>query len=200
MATPTAMKGLVGAAQANVRAEEESMDPVKLIASDGTEVILDRRAAMVSGTIKAMLAGPGAGAAPSLLLSRRSNVAMPTSQAISPRRSRARSSSRRSRGTSSRRSAHPRLLTGAPVRSSSAPKLSLSPRHRPHPGSPAIASILAVGPAPVPACAWSCLSSLGTFVADGAVLLLQAALHESPGHASRVQDRAGERVGAADGR
>ena len=47
------------------------MDPVKLIASDGTEVILDRRAAMVSGTIKAMLAGPGAGAAPSLLLSRR---------------------------------------------------------------------------------------------------------------------------------
>ena len=54
-----AMKGLVGAAQANVRAEEESMDPVKLIASDGTEVILDRRAAMVSGTIKAMLAGPG---------------------------------------------------------------------------------------------------------------------------------------------
>ena len=56
MAT-TAMKGLVGAAQANVRAEEESMDPVKLIASDGTEVILDRRAAMVSGTIKAMLSG-----------------------------------------------------------------------------------------------------------------------------------------------
>ena len=68
MATATAMKGLVGAAQANVRAEEESMDPVKLIASDGTEVILDRRAAMVSGTIKAMLAGPGASAAPSLLL------------------------------------------------------------------------------------------------------------------------------------
>ena len=67
MAT-TAMKGLVGAAQANVRAEEESMDPVKLIASDGTEVILDRRAAMVSGTIKAMLAGPGASAAPFLRL------------------------------------------------------------------------------------------------------------------------------------
>ena len=63
MATATAMKGLVGAAQANVRAEEESMDPVKLIASDGTEVILDRRAAMVSGTIKAMLSGPGASAA-----------------------------------------------------------------------------------------------------------------------------------------
>ena len=67
MAT-TAMKGLVGAAQANVRAEEESMDPVKLIASDGTEVILDRRAAMVSGTIKAMLSGPGASAAPFLRL------------------------------------------------------------------------------------------------------------------------------------
>ena len=67
MAT-TAMKGLVGAAQANVRAEEESMDPVKLIASDGTEVILDRRAAMVSGTIKAMLSGPGASVAPFLRL------------------------------------------------------------------------------------------------------------------------------------
>eukprot|EP00967_Tisochrysis_lutea_P136501 scaffold243557_cov31-Tisochrysis_lutea.AAC.2 len=36
------------------------MDPVKLIASDGSEIILDRRAAMVSGTIKSMLSGPGA--------------------------------------------------------------------------------------------------------------------------------------------
>jgi len=35
------------------------MDPVKLIASDGSEIILDRRAAMVSGTIKSMLSGPG---------------------------------------------------------------------------------------------------------------------------------------------
>merc|ERR1719284_2019303 len=36
-----------------------TMDPVKLIACDGSEIILDRRAAMVSGTIKSMLAGPG---------------------------------------------------------------------------------------------------------------------------------------------
>lgn len=36
------------------------MDPVKLIAADGSEIILDRRAAMVSGTIKSMLSGPGA--------------------------------------------------------------------------------------------------------------------------------------------
>jgi hypothetical protein len=35
------------------------MDPVKLIASDGSEIIIDRRAALVSGTIKSMLAGPG---------------------------------------------------------------------------------------------------------------------------------------------
>jgi len=40
------------------------MDPVKLIASDGTEIILDRQAAMVSGTIKSMLGGPGVGATP----------------------------------------------------------------------------------------------------------------------------------------
>ena len=36
------------------------MEPVTLIASDGSVIILDRRAAMVSGTIKSMLAGPGA--------------------------------------------------------------------------------------------------------------------------------------------
>lgn len=41
-----------------------AMDPVKLIASDGTEIILDRQAAMVSGTIKSMLGGPGVGATP----------------------------------------------------------------------------------------------------------------------------------------
>ena len=34
------------------------MDPVKLIAG-GSEIILDRRAANVSGTIKNMLSGPG---------------------------------------------------------------------------------------------------------------------------------------------
>ena len=35
------------------------MDPVKLIASDGSAIILDRRAAMLSGTIRSMLSGPG---------------------------------------------------------------------------------------------------------------------------------------------
>lgn len=46
-------------AQAAAAAAATPMDPVKLIASDGTEIILDRRAAMVSGTIKSMLSGPG---------------------------------------------------------------------------------------------------------------------------------------------
>ena len=50
---------VVRAAAASARAQS-SMDPVKLIASDGTEIIIDRRAALVSGTIKSMLAGPGA--------------------------------------------------------------------------------------------------------------------------------------------
>ena len=45
-------------------AKSAAMDPVKLIASDGTEIILDRQAAMVSGTIKSMLGGPGVGATP----------------------------------------------------------------------------------------------------------------------------------------
>ena len=44
------------------KAKSAAMDPVKLIASDGTEIILDRQAAMVSGTIKSMLGGPGVGA------------------------------------------------------------------------------------------------------------------------------------------
>jgi hypothetical protein len=62
MSEQPAFKNLVKGAQANAKQEssEEPMDPVKLVAADGTEVILDRRAAMVSGTIKAMLAGPGA--------------------------------------------------------------------------------------------------------------------------------------------
>ena len=38
---------------------EQAMDPVKIVAGDGTEIILDRKAALVSGTIKAMLAGAG---------------------------------------------------------------------------------------------------------------------------------------------
>ena len=193
------MKGLVGAAQANVRAEEESMDPVKLIASDGTEVILDRRAAMVSGTIKAMLAGPGASAAPSLLLSRRGLTLL-----CQPRRQFHRGAAGRDQVPGDL-GAHPREgpLTHAFLRERPFGHRQLLS----FPLAPAIAPTL--GPPPSPAsllsalpqwCAWSCLSSLGTFVADGAVLLLQAALHESPGHASRVQDRAGERVGAADGR
>jgi len=52
------MQNVVRAAAASARAQS-SMDPVKLIASDGSEIIIDRRAALVSGTIKSMLAGPG---------------------------------------------------------------------------------------------------------------------------------------------
>ena len=36
-----------------------SADTVKLISSEGHEFIVDRKAAMVSGTIKSMLGGPG---------------------------------------------------------------------------------------------------------------------------------------------
>eukprot|EP00310_Coccolithus_braarudii_P014909 CAMPEP_0183351192 /NCGR_PEP_ID=MMETSP0164_2-20130417/23416_1 /TAXON_ID=221442 /ORGANISM="Coccolithus pelagicus ssp braarudi, Strain PLY182g" /LENGTH=122 /DNA_ID=CAMNT_0025523309 /DNA_START=133 /DNA_END=501 /DNA_ORIENTATION=- len=49
----------LAAAAANASNSDLSMDPVKLIASDGSVIVLDRRAAMVSGTIKAMLSGPG---------------------------------------------------------------------------------------------------------------------------------------------
>jgi len=34
-------------------------DTVKLISADGHEFIVDRKAAMISGTIKSMLTGPG---------------------------------------------------------------------------------------------------------------------------------------------
>jgi hypothetical protein len=34
-------------------------DTVKLISAEGHEFIVDRKAAMVSGTIKSMLSGPG---------------------------------------------------------------------------------------------------------------------------------------------
>eukprot|EP01102_Stenamoeba_stenopodia_P017040 TRINITY_DN604_c0_g1_i1.p1 TRINITY_DN604_c0_g1~~TRINITY_DN604_c0_g1_i1.p1 ORF type:complete len:106 (+),score=23.50 TRINITY_DN604_c0_g1_i1:111-428(+) len=42
-------------------AEEAPAEPqtVKLISADGHEFIIDRKAAMVSGTIKSMLSGPG---------------------------------------------------------------------------------------------------------------------------------------------
>ena len=53
-----AMKGTVHQAIASAR-DRNVMDTVKLIAADGSEIILDRRAAMVSGTIKTMLQGPG---------------------------------------------------------------------------------------------------------------------------------------------
>lgn len=95
----------------------------------------------------------------------------------------------------------PTPLTEGPVWSSSAPKL-LSQPFAPTPAPPALAIVLAVGPAPVPPAPGATPHpglSLGTCVADGAVLLLQAALHESPGHASGVQDRAGARFGVADG-
>ena len=52
------MQSLVRAANASARAQG-SMEPVTLVASDGSEIIIDRKAAMVSGTIKSMLAGPG---------------------------------------------------------------------------------------------------------------------------------------------
>ena len=52
------MQNVVRAAAASARAQA-SMEPVKLIAADGSEIIIDRRAALVSGTIKSMLAGPG---------------------------------------------------------------------------------------------------------------------------------------------
>ena len=40
-------------------AEDKELDTVKLISADGHEFIVDRKAAMVSGTIKSMLSGPG---------------------------------------------------------------------------------------------------------------------------------------------
>ena len=53
------MQGVVRQAAATARAAS-SMEPVTLVASDGSEIIIDKKAAMVSGTIKSMLAGPGA--------------------------------------------------------------------------------------------------------------------------------------------
>ena len=52
------MQSTVKAALASQKAAS-SMEPVKLIASDGSEIIIDKRAALVSGTIKSMLNGPG---------------------------------------------------------------------------------------------------------------------------------------------
>ncbi len=39
--------------------DDKAPDTVKLISAEGHEFIVDRRAAMVSGTIKSMLSGPG---------------------------------------------------------------------------------------------------------------------------------------------
>ena len=69
-----AMQSTVKAAIASAKSQS-SMDPVKLIASDGSEIIIDRKAAMVSGTIKSMLAGPGAARA--TLLTFASNAGSP---------------------------------------------------------------------------------------------------------------------------
>ena len=52
------MQNVIRAAAATARAQN-AMDPVKLIASDGSEIIIDRKAALVSGTIKSMIQGPG---------------------------------------------------------------------------------------------------------------------------------------------
>jgi len=40
--------------------EEGAVDTVKLISADGHEFVVDRKCALVSGTIKSMLSGPGA--------------------------------------------------------------------------------------------------------------------------------------------
>ncbi len=40
-------------------ADDGELDTVKLISADGHEFVVDRKAAMVSGTIKSMLSGPG---------------------------------------------------------------------------------------------------------------------------------------------
>ncbi len=40
-------------------AEETTVDTVKLISADGHEFVVDRKCALVSGTIKSMLSGPG---------------------------------------------------------------------------------------------------------------------------------------------
>ena len=53
------MQKMVNEAVATAKGDIYKMDPVKLIAADGSEIILDRRAANVSGTIKNMLSGPG---------------------------------------------------------------------------------------------------------------------------------------------
>lgn len=44
---------------AEVPATTTDEKPVKLISADGTEFIVERKAAMISGTIKSMLSGPG---------------------------------------------------------------------------------------------------------------------------------------------
>ena len=43
----------------SVPPEPAEMEVIKLISSDGCEFLVDRKAAIVSGTIKSMLAGPG---------------------------------------------------------------------------------------------------------------------------------------------
>ena len=78
-------------------------------------------------------------------------------QAISPRRSRARSSSRRSRGLSSRRCAHPLLLRKGPFGHRQLLSFSLSPS--PHPGSHGPRHRPGCRPCPSRACARSYSSS-----------------------------------------
>lgn len=39
--------------------EEKEEETVKLVSAEGHEFIIDKNAAMVSGTIKSMLSGPG---------------------------------------------------------------------------------------------------------------------------------------------
>merc|ERR1711934_617857 len=51
--------GLLAAAKMGDEEEEKGPAVVKLISSDGYEFVIEREAAMVSGTIKNMLSSPG---------------------------------------------------------------------------------------------------------------------------------------------
>ena len=94
--------------------DDDTAGVVKLISTEGFEFVVDKKAAMVSNTLRNMLTSPGrvpfiTSSVPS---ARRPRIAShhihPSGhphQAASPRRARARSASRRSPPTSSRRSA-----------------------------------------------------------------------------------------------
>ena len=91
--------------------EEDTGGVVKLISAEGFEFVVDKKAAMVSNTLRNMLTSPGTfrcfsfpfvSIRPPLIFLHPLDAMI---QAASPRRARARSASRRSLPTSSRRSA-----------------------------------------------------------------------------------------------